>query len=174
MFLLGMYLFIPILVPFIMGVLLSLGSRKTRSDLLALLISVSILLLQTMIMNQVGFHNKNIFLLFPQTAPTTSILFLCSLSLISICLIFPYIFAKWGVECVDRIRYRNRPSLRNLSKGSLLLGIMLAVPFVAIFAQAIPIMTSAFHDVREYAERSKDITNASNATSRATSKTVQD
>jgi len=178
MFLLGMCLIIPILVPFVTGVLLGLGNRKTRSDLLALLISASILLIQTMIMNQVGVHNEKPFLLFPQTVPTTTILFLCSLSLISIYLIFPYIFAKWGVECVDRIRSRNRPTLRQLSKGRLLLGIMLAIPFVAIFSQAIPIMTNVFHEIREYKESNKVLTKSSNTTSnaasRAASKAVQD
>lgn len=165
MFIVGMFLLIPFLLPFVAGMLLGLGIRKTRSDLLALLAGLSTVLLQSIIMKRLGLHHEPSLYLLSQTVPSTTILLLCILSSISMRIIFPYIFARWGVELIDRIRAKNTPTTRHNSKGNLILGIMVAILFVASFAQTIPIMTSEFHKAREKTVKNRDITKSSNATS---------
>jgi len=178
MYLLGIFILAPFLLPFIAGGLLGLAVRKTRSDMLALLAGLSILLVQSIIMKRMGFHHQMNLPLLPQTVPTTTILLLCVFSSISMRLIFPYIFARWGIELIDRIRAKNTSTIRQNSKGNLVLGVIFAMLFVASFAQTIPMMTTAFRDARESTIKEMDITKSSNATSNtapsAASEAVQD
>lgn len=177
-FSIGIILLIPTLFPVIVGMLLSLGIRKVRSDLLALFAGLFMLLLQSIIMKQLGFHDELSLYESQQTLPTTIILLLRFLSSISISLIFPFIFARWGVELVDRIRVKDSSITRHNSKGNFVLGIMIAISITASFAQTIPMITGAFYLARQRTIINKDITKSLNATSNvapsATSKAVQD
>jgi len=149
MYLVGIFILIPILFPFVIGVLLGLGIRKTRSDLVALLASLFILLIMNIFMNRIGLHNNVGLLLLPQTIATTTILILCVLSSISMSLIFPYIFSRWGIELADRIRTKNSSSIRHSSKGNRVLRIIFVILFAGSIAQTIPTITSAVREAQE-------------------------
>lgn len=158
-------IFIPFLIPSLVGGLLGFGARRIRSDILALCVAVSILLVQSVIMKRIGFNHEVDLPLFPQAITTDTILLLDVVSSISMSLVIPYIFARWGIELADRIRFKTNPTTRQHSKGNLILGIMLAMIFAASMVHTISITATTVHEAREKVTKHNDMALSSGSTS---------
>ena len=125
---------LPFLLPMIVGMVLAVIFTRPRSDILALLASSLVLLGFRLLCLKFNYSISTSSALLSQDV-TTATLIAATIASVSIELLIPFIFARWGVEAVDCFRSKHHPPLRRQSKGNL---VLVVVFFVATLAQLLP------------------------------------
>ncbi len=135
--------FVPIVIGAVAGMILS----KVRSDLLALLTSLVIIVLFQILVST-DFPKPN---LFSPDISDKRILALAVFSSISTALMIPYILCRWGVELGDHFRYKHKERIRHNSKGNVVLFSLFLFSCISTIVQGTHHARSSYPELsREY------------------------
>jgi hypothetical protein len=131
------FLALLVFLPTLVGAVLAVIFKRPRSDALALLVSLILMMISHTILPA---HDLPWLVVDPLRTGEidTATLIAGVVAAVSLSLIGPFVLARFGIYGVDYFRNRHHATLRHESKGNLVLSILFGVAFVSCIAQVIP------------------------------------